>query len=72
LAALLVQNLRKGDQRLLATLEREAESAFEERKRNARVQGEEAATKLLIPMALMLLIVLVLLIVPACMSFYQM
>ncbi len=72
LAALLVQNLRRGDQRLLATLEREAESAFEERKRNARVQGEEAATKLLIPMALMLLIVLVLLIVPACMSFYQM
>ena len=56
----------------MATLEREAESAFEERKRNARVQGEEAATKLLIPMALMLLIVLVLLIVPACMSFYQM
>lgn len=72
LATLLIQNLKKGDQRLLDTLEREAAEAFEERKRYARVQGEAAATKLLIPMVMMLLIVLVILLVPACMSFYQM
>lgn len=72
LATLLIQDLKKGDQRLLDTLEREAAEAFEERKRYARVQGEAAATKLLIPMVLMLLIVLVILLVPACMSFYQM
>lgn len=72
LATLLIQNLKKGDQRLLDTLEKEATEAFEERKRYARVQGEAAATKLLIPMVLMLMIVLVILIVPACMSFYQM
>ena len=45
--------------------------AFEERKRYARVQGETAAAKLLIPMVLQLVIVLIILIVPACISFYQ-
>ncbi len=71
LATLLIQNLKRGDQRLLDTLEKESTEAFEERKRYARVQGEAAATKLLIPMVLMLLVVLVILIVPACLSFYQ-
>lgn len=71
LATLLVQNLKKGNRQLLDTLEKESAEAFEERKRLARVQGEEAATKLLIPMTLMLVIVLVILIVPACLSFYQ-
>lgn len=71
LAALLAQNLRRGNRRLLEVLEKESAEAFEERKRYARVQGESAAVKLLIPMVLQLLIVLVILIVPACMSFYQ-
>ena len=71
LAALLAQNLKRGNRRLLEMLERESTEAFEERKRYARVQGETAAAKLLIPMVLQLVIVLVILIVPACMSFYQ-
>lgn len=71
LATMLMQNLKKGNQQLLVTLEKESAEAFEERKRYARVQGEAAATKLLIPMTLMLVIVLVILVVPACMSFYQ-
>ncbi len=71
LATLLIQNLKRGNRQLLDILEKESAEAFEERKRYARVQGEEAATKLLIPMTLMLVIVLVILIVPACMSFYQ-
>lgn len=71
LATLLIQNLKRGNRQLLDILEKESAEAFEERKRYARVQGEEAATKLLIPMTLMLMIVLVILIVPACISFYQ-
>ena len=65
------QNLRRGNRRLLEVLERESTEAFEERKRYARVQGETAAAKLLIPMVLQLVIVLIILIVPACISFYQ-
>lgn len=70
LATLLSQNLKKGSRGLLEILERESLSAFEDRKRQAKIIGEAAATKLLIPMVLMLLVVLIILMVPACMSFY--
>lgn len=70
LATLLVQNLQKGSQRLLEMLERESMEAFEDRKRKARVLGEAAATKLLVPMILMLLIVLAIVMIPAVLSFY--
>lgn len=69
LSVLLVQNLRKGNQSILELLEREAASAGEERKRNARVKGEEASTKLLLPMVLQLIVVLIILMVPAFLSF---
>ena len=46
LSVLLVQNLRKGNQNILELLEREAASAGEERKREARVRGEAASGKL--------------------------
>ena len=69
LSMLLSQNLRKGNAGLTQLLEKEAEEAFEERKRNARKYGEEAATKLLLPMFLMLMIVMVVIMVPAFLSF---
>lgn len=69
LSVLLVQNLRKGNQNILELLEREAASAGEERKREARVRGEEASVKLLLPMMLQLIVVLVILMVPAFLSF---
>lgn len=69
LSVLLVQNLRKGNQSILELLEREAAAAGEERKRNARVKGEEASTKLLLPMMLQLVVVLIILMVPAFLSF---
>lgn len=72
LATLLTQNLKRGSRKILDLLEQESVSAFEDRKRHARIQGETAATKLLLPMVLMLLVVLVILMVPACMSFYGM
>lgn len=69
LSVLLVQNLRKGNQNILELLEREAASAGEERKREARVRGEEASVKLLLPMIMQLIVVLVILMVPAFLSF---
>lgn len=66
---LLIQNLKKGSSQFLTALEKECRDAFEERKRNALLAGEKAGTKLLIPMAMMLMIVLVMIIVPSFMAF---
>ncbi len=66
---LLVQNLKKGSNGILEALHREARDAFEERRNLARKLGEEAGTKLLLPMMLMLGIVMVLIIAPAYFSF---
>ena len=49
-------------------LQMEAVHAFEERKALAKRVGEEASTKLLLPMFFMLGIVLVIVIVPAFLS----
>ena len=59
------QNLRKGTKGLTELLKLEARQAFEERKAQAKRLGEEAGTKLLLPMFLMLAVVLVIVIVPA-------
>ena len=65
LSMMLVQNLRKGSRDLLDSLEKEENYAFELREQQAIRAGEEASTKLLIPMAGMLFIVIVVLVVPA-------
>lgn len=65
----LSQNLRKGNQGLVDLLETEVEEAFEERKSVAKRYGEEAGTKLLFPMIIMLAMIMVLLLVPAMLSF---
>ena len=65
LGALLSQNLRKGTKGLTELLKLESIQAFEERKAQAKRLGEEARTKLLLPMFLMLAVVLVIVIVPA-------
>jgi Flp pilus assembly protein TadB len=69
LGALLSQNIRKGSNDLQQMLRREADSAFAERKNMARKLGEEAGTKLLLPMMMMLCIVMVLIMIPAYFSF---
>ena len=69
LSMLLVQNLTKGTAGLSELLEREAGEAFAERKRSARKYGEEAGTKLLFPMMILLLIVMIVIMVPAFLSF---
>lgn len=65
---MLAQNLRKGSGGLTELLSREAEEAFEERKNLAKKLGEEAGTKLMIPLFLMLIIVFAIVIIPAFFS----
>lgn len=68
-ATLLAQNAKRGNRGLAESLQKEAEEAFEERKAMARRLGEEASTKMLAPMFLMLAMVLVVIMVPAFLSF---
>ena len=62
------QNLRIGTKGMTQILKNEHQQPFEERKARARRKGEEAGTKLLLPMFLMLAVVLVIVIVPAFLS----
>lgn len=69
LSALLSQNIRKGSNDLLRMFRQEADNAFAERKNMAKKLGEEAGTKLLMPMMMMLCVVMVIIIIPAYFSF---
>lgn len=69
LGSLLSQNLKKGSKGLVSILEKEALSSMEERKNTARKLGEQAGTKLLFPMMMLFGVVLIILIVPAFLSF---
>lgn len=69
LSALIVQNLRKGAKGMTALMTAEADEAFELRKNLAKKLGEEAGTKLLAPMLMMLGVIVVILMVPAFLSF---
>lgn len=68
LGSMLEQNTVKGNERLRIMLREECEQALEERKARARKAGEQAGTKMLFPMMLMLLIVMAVIMVPAFMS----
>lgn len=63
--AMLAQNLRKGSKGISDILRMEAIQSFENRKSTAKRLGEEAGTKLLMPMIGMLLVVLIMVMVPA-------
>ncbi len=65
LVSLIEQNRRTGTKNLRAMLELEMNDAFEQRKNTAKRLGEEAGTKLLLPLFLLLSIVMVIIIVPA-------
>lgn len=68
LSSLIVQNVRKGAKGMQKLLEEEEWEAYEQRKARAKQSGEEASTKLLLPMGIMLVIVLAIMIIPAGMS----
>lgn len=67
--SLVTQAMGKGRSDLLIQLEMEAAQAFQDRKNRARELGEEAGTRLLFPMLMMLLTVLIIVLVPAFISF---
>ena len=69
MAGLLSQNIRNGSEKMREALELEMENAFEQRKNLARRQGEQASTRLLLPLLLMLMIVMVMVSVPAFLAF---
>ena len=68
-SVLLVQNLRRGSTEMLAVFRREAETAFEVRKNAARLKGEKASSRLLLPMILMLMIIFAIVMIPAWLAF---
>ena len=65
LSTLMTQNLRKGSSSLLVRLHEEAERSLMQRIQTGRKLGEEASTKLLIPMVMMLGVVMVMVMLPA-------
>lgn len=68
LTLMLTQNLQKGDRFLADELNREESDAFVTRKNNALRKGEEASTKLVFPMILLLGSVILILMLPAFMG----
>lgn len=66
---LLIQNLKKGNSALLKRLREESVKAVQEQINVRKQVGEEATTKLLVPMIMMLGIVMVLVMIPAFSSF---
>lgn len=69
LVGLLNQNLKKGNANLLTDMKNESLRAQTERQNSVRKKGEEAGTKLMLPMMMMLGIVMIIIMVPAFMSF---
>lgn len=68
LCSILEQNRKTGTKDLLYILEQEMADAWEQQKNLAKQIGEEAQTKLLLPLMLMLLVVMVIIMVPAMLS----
>lgn len=69
LSFLLASYLRQGNDRLLQMLAQEADSADEDRKNYARKAGEEAGTRLLLPMVMMMIVIMLLVLLPAYLDF---
>lgn len=70
LGALLSQNLKKGNSELLKRLREEVRESGELRRHYVRKKGEEATTKLLVPMIMLLAMTMILIMLPAFMGIY--
>lgn len=68
LGSMLEQNVVRGNEKFREMLRDECADALEERKARARKAGEQAGTKMLFPMMLMLIVVMAIIMVPAFMS----
>ncbi len=67
-SSILTQNLSKGTRDVRELLRKEADEALQMRKSRARRLGEEAGTKMLFPMLVMLMLILLILLMPALTS----
>lgn len=68
LVSLLISGQKIGNYKLMEQLNEEADRVFLERKNTARKLGEEAGTKMLLPMMMMLVIVMGIVVIPAFLS----
>lgn len=68
-SSILVQYMQSGAGGLKRALREEAEKALAEKRERVRKKGEEAGTKLLLPMMLLLVLVMVILMIPAFAAF---
>ena len=69
LIRILLGNLEKGTQGICIRLEEESRLAFEKRILQAKKQGEEASTKMMMPLMLMMMIVMGIVMMPALIGF---
>jgi hypothetical protein len=69
ITSLLSQNIKKGTKDILDMLMTEEASALQFRKELAKKKGEEASTKLLFPMIILLGIVMIIVVMPVFLSF---
>ena len=69
LVNILQQAVKTGGSNIASLLKDRRREAFENQKKRAKILGEKAGTKLLAPMFMMLMIVLVVILVPAFISF---
>lgn len=68
MSAILIQNLRRGSHSLTEALEQLSKEAWEIRTTTAKIQGEKASTKLLIPMGISFIAVILIVMAPTMMS----
>ena len=66
---LLAQHMKSGAGGLKKALQDETDQALKDRRERARRLGEEAGTKLLFPMILMLILIMLIITIPAFTSF---
>ena len=68
--SIILQNINKGSSDMVFMLQQLSEECWVERKLAAKQKGEEASSKLLFPMMLMLLSVFAVVLVPAMMQMF--
>lgn len=69
--SVLLQNMSKGSSDMVFMLQQLSDECWDERKNMAKQKGEEASTKLLFPMMLMLLTVFAIVLIPAMMQMFS-
>jgi tight adherence protein C len=70
--SIIIQNLRKGGFQIVSLLRLHTNECWEMRKNAARKYGEEASTKMLLPLTLMFLAILIIVAAPAVLSMRDM